>query len=272
MGIRWLLVLAVGLILIIVGLAVIVDAPKGEPKINVELVGDPIFVNELPVIRVTIRAPRDRPVKLLKDIHNVVLAECGRFVFELHHADPPFKRPEHDRRIGSNRWPNATGAPLDDSDFVSLPAGASVTWEFEAWGIPLEPGNYRVRVRVFPFENKQVGVQQELPLRCEEVGERQVSRFQSEDPLDVLLIKSPVPGRNLVFLFDPDQARLERLGLIDSKAKVASIGAIPGWRSPHGCRIRFKLNGKIEQWEARTGIMRDAEVARFRKVSDGTRE
>ncbi|MBL8794225.1 MAG: hypothetical protein JNM56_09985 [Planctomycetia bacterium] len=87
----------------------------------------------------------------------------------------------------------STRAVKDASDFDSLKAGKTLTWEQAVLYRPFKPGKHTIRVQLTPTADEKFVVKQDLALTCVELPEKAV-RFRCAVPLPKNPHRNGEPG------------------------------------------------------------------------------
>lgn len=138
----------VGLLLLVFG-GIACDRPKSEPKVKVELRPGTLYVGESPWIRVTVTAPRNRDVRVVR-ADTALARGCLSLVV----VDP------------SGLWQYANGPEVlrvnGDDDFSVVPAGQTRDMHFAAAYRSRMPGQHVVHVQFTPTPDKDYVIDEVL--------------------------------------------------------------------------------------------------------------
>jgi hypothetical protein len=216
-----------------------------------ELVSDSVYPGELLKVRIFVTAP---PSSGLMVFNNRYPWRGDAYSSDL--------LTEDGSRIPGGPPSRCFAGARSPEHFLHLPAGESVTLEFEVWGTPPKPGNYSVNIEYTLDSDRKVTYEKEMPLVCVSPDGAIVSRSLLVPPIKrpsvsgdrhELLVMKTESG---VFLFHQQSDKhgnvesLKKLVQVDEKSKV--IGTFHGLDqgfdgSNHQIWIDYDRNGDIYQ-------------------------
>lgn len=198
------------------------DAQESRPKIEAQLNADILFPGEIPKVRITITAPANKALSVIKE-ERVYRRRVLHFeMFASDGSRMPGEPPSY----------HATKA---DDDFFVLEEGKTKTMVFSV-SQPTKPGKYTLRISFVADPEGKLQLEKELPLTCVEIPQQAIHSKSSLDvaapgngevgrePLELMNVKTE-KGYELIY------RRIRPYGVdwcarlldLDEKSKVVAV-------------------------------------------------